>query len=120
VWGCGRHACRCLAVGTQVHKTDFTQRRTTHDVHRPEELAAVDACLLVLLDELELFDGRGNGGLPGEAIAGRNDDLLCSGRVAGNDASGDQLAVFDADGVRVPHAALHVVTEADRPALGGD
>ena len=119
--GCpGRHACAGPAVGPQVHKTDLTQGRPPNDVQRPGKLPAVDHHPLVLLDELVLLDAGPKRRLPGETVAGRGHHFLRRHRVARNDAGRHQLAVLDPNRIGVSHAALHVVAEADRPALRGD
>ena len=119
--GCpGRHARAGPAVGPQVHKTDLTQGRPPNDVQRPGKLPAVDHHPLVFLDELVLLDAGPKRRLPGETVAGRGHHFLRRHRVARNDAGRHQLAVLDPNRIGVPHAALHVVAEADRPALRGD
>ena len=109
-----------LAVGAQVHETDLAQVGLADDVQRAGKLPAVDRRLLVLFDELELLDAGADRGLPREAVAGRDDDLLGRRRVAGDDAGGQKLSVVHPDLVGMAHAAGHVVPEADRPVLRRD
>ncbi|OQB77230.1 MAG: hypothetical protein BWX88_05285 [Planctomycetes bacterium ADurb.Bin126] len=111
------HTGRRVAVGAQVDKADLPQRRPADDVQGAGEVTTVHRDGLVLLDEFELLDPRADGGLPGEAVAGRDDDLAGGGRVARDDARGDELAVLDADGVGVSDAAVGVVAESDGPGL---